>query len=394
MLRDKRQMLLTALVLLAGLCLYAPAMDNGFRADDWQFLAAALGSETAADLFIPRQDVAFFRPVALALFWLEERLFGFRGGLFIAFNVLLHALNALLAVRLFGRLGLSDGARGLAGAMFFLGVFQFSKQVTWACTGGGLLAVTLILAALLIDLGGRRARLPLLIAIALVAPFAHELGLLVAPLLFLRRLLNRESNRGRVLEAALLLLLGGGLWAVGNVAHGVGTPEQTLGASGPLAISGRYLGYPGLMLLPLQESAAARAALPGSSALFAALRLLQPLLGLAALAAALVLAIRRGDGGPRFLGAWFLLALAPFAFVPTPAGWLDLRYLYPAALPACALAALLIARIARRRRAVAVVLAGALILVAASLTLLLERSYDRQARAESHRLEEFGVRGQ
>jgi len=391
-LRENRQKLLTALVLLAGLCLYAPAMDNGFRADDWQFLAAALGSESAGDLLIPRDDVAFYRPVALTLFWLEERLFGFRGGLYILFNFLLHALNAALAFRLLRRLGQDPAAAGLASALFYLGVFHYSKQVTWACTGGGLLAVTLILAALLVDLGRARTRLPRLMLLAVLAPFAHELGLLLAPLIFLRGLLGGQTNRRRALEAASLLLLGGGLWMLGNLAHGVTTPEQTLGASGPLAVASRYLGYAGLMLLPLQESAAARATLPGAGALMAVLGVLRPLLGLAAIGGALALAIRPGDDGRRFLGAWFLLALAPYAFVPTPAGWLDLRYLYPAALPACALAAPLILRAAAWRRWTAILMAGALIVTAAGLTLLLERGYDRQAKAEAHRLENLGGR--
>ncbi len=382
---DRRACLLGAGVIILGLILFAPALDNGFRADDWQFLAAASSADSPLTFLSPGQDLAFYRPLALALFWLEHRLFGFAAGLFILFNLFLHGLNASLGLVLLRRLGLSRPAAGMGAALFFLGVFHFGKQITWACTSGGLLSVTLILAALLIDLKRDKWRLPLLFILAVLAPFAHELGLFLPLFLLLRRILDDDSRKRAIVETAILATLGGGLWFLGNLSQSVGTPANTLAASGPFILLGRFLGYIGLMLLPIQESMNSRS-LPGLAGLVAAMKWLQPLIGLFGVVILIGL-IRRGSRAPRFLAAWMLLALLPFAFIPTPAGWLDLRYLYPAALPACALAGLGLFHMFARRRALALALLLLLILMAAGLELRLERSYDRQARLEADRIE-------
>lgn len=373
-------------ILVLGLLLYGPALDNGFRADDFHFLAAAAGAESLGDLLVPKANIAFFRPAAMALFGLEYALFGPRPGLFIAFNILLHALNALLALRLFRRLGLGAAAAGCGAGLFYLGVFHFGKQVNWACTSGGLLAVALLLGALLIDLRCRQGRFYLLAPLAVLAPLCHEVGLLLPALLLARRGYAEGFSRRRLGEAMALLLLGGGFWLFGNLRFAVGTAAGTLQPSAPLAMLWRGLGYLGLMLLPLQDSVTLRAQLPTAQPLLAALDILRPLLGLALAGLLLTLALRR-EGAARFLAAWALIVLLPFAAVPLPGGWLDLRYLYPVALPACALAGMFIARNWAGRRMLALSLCALLLLAALPLTLLLERSYHRQGEAERGRLE-------
>jgi hypothetical protein len=382
--------LLFGFLLLLGLGVYAPSFDNGFRADDFVFLAAVIDSPSPLALWAPQADIAFYRPLALQLFAVEYRLFGLAGGLYLVFNVLLQAGAAGLGLLLLRRLGLGPlAAAGAAGA-FFLGVSHYGKQVTWACASGGLLALVLLLAALLLaepsSRQGRwrqRLRWTAVLAIALLAPFSHEAGLLIGPLLALRRLLGGAARgRGWLLGAALFLpALGLWLWA--TQAAGSNAAEASLQGSRLAAVLGRYLRHFGLALLPLQGDALAGTR---AAALATWLQIAQLVLGALVVAAcAARLAQRKAPAGQRFLAAWALAALAPYALVPLPSGWLELRYLHAAALPLAGLAASLLAgdHVRRPRWAhwTAGAVAAAYIVAALGIGSVLERRYDREARS-------------
>ena len=385
----RRAWLVLGLALLLAVGVYARSFDNGFRADDFPFLSAVAASPSPLALFAAQADIAFYRPLALALFALEYRLFGLTGGLYLAFNVLLQAAAAGLGLLLLRRLGLGPLAAGAAAVAFFAGVFHFGKEVTWACTSGGLLGLALLLGALLLaelpaEPARRRrplARTAVLVAIALAAPFFHESGLLIGPLVLLRRLLaGRPVRRADWALGALLFLPALALWIWATGAAGMDTAQTTLTGGGLPVVLPRYLRYFGLALLPVQVAGLDPALATSGARL---LSLAQLALGaLVAAACSARLATRRAPAGQRFLAAWALTALLPYALIPVPRGWLELRYLHGAALPLAALAAAALAA-ARPgwRRWTAGALAAAFVVAALGIGVALERKYDREARS-------------
>ncbi len=374
---------------LLALAVYARSFDNGFRADDFPFLSAVAAAPTPLALFAPQADIAFYRPLALALFALEHRLFGLASGLYLGFNVLLQAAAAGLGLLLLGRLGLGPLAARAAALAFFAGVFHFGKQVTWACTSGGLLGFVLLLVALLLAerpaeparWRRQRSRTALLVAIALAAPFLHESGLLIGPLVLLRRLLaGRPARRADWALGAFLFLPALALWFWATGAAGVDTAQTSVAGGGLTPLLPRYLRYLGLALLPLQVAGLDPALASSGARLLAFAQLT-----LGALVAAGCLArlfTRRAPAGQRFLAAWALVALLPYALIPVPRGWLELRYLHGAALPLAALAAALLAA-ARPgwRRWTAGALAAAYAVAALGIGVALEGKYDREAQS-------------
>lgn len=375
------------LLLLAALACVplGAALDNGFRADDYQFLTAVRSAPDPGALLGIQHDVAFYRPVALLLFAAEHALFGLRAGLYLLFNALLHGAIALAGFRLLRRLGVEPSAALLAAGLFLVGVAHLDKQVTWACTSGGLLAVLLVLVALLAEADPRRSGAGTAALAALLAPFAHELGLLLVPLLLLRRALGAGPITARPRGwGAALLALGVVPWAVSALLLGSAGADTTAGGLGSpaavLAAALRYVGYFGLAVLPVPATgggvpaALSRALLGAQWALGAGV----------VLACARLLAARTARPGLRFLAGWALLAVLPYAAIPLPARWLELRYLYFAALPLTALAATLLLRLGAPggwRRGLAAGIAVAMVLGSLGLALVIERRNDAAARS-------------
>jgi hypothetical protein len=103
-------------------------------------------------------------------------------------------------------------------------------------------------------------------------------------------------------------------------------------------------------------------------------------LGTAILAGILYVLLRR-RGAACVLAAWLLLAILPFTLVEQPNHRLELRYLFAAAIPLCALTAIAAAHAYARAKRAGKVFVTALVFAAIAgsviLQVILERSYDR-----------------
>jgi hypothetical protein len=138
----------------------------------------------------------------------------------------------------------------------------------------------------------------------------------------------------------------------------------------------RYLGF---MILPAQPTAL----MTGNSlsrVVTESAPYLHLVIGTAALASLLYLVFRR-RGVLRILALWVPLALLPFAFVPQPARHLELRYLYNASIPFCALTAMGVLALWGHSRRINKVIGGAVVVwavvVSIALQLMLENRYDQ-----------------
>jgi hypothetical protein len=372
---------------LLSLCLYAPSFDNPFRQDDFVFLQHVRATPLR-DVFKPSPDFAFYRPGAVALFSLEHALFGEASGAYLTFNYLIHLAATLLMLLIVWRLMGDATVAFLAAGLFVVGYGHYGKQVMWASTSGPLVAVVLSLLAVFLAISvarriteGRRhsiaARVTLLLILLAVAPAFHEAAMLT-PLLvvwLLVRLTARRRPLARAVGGASLVPLL--LWfAVYSFVSTV-RPAYAEAREAVLHVPSYFIRYLGLMVLPVQPSAIAGQG-PAISTLIHSAVVLHVLIGAPA-SIALVIATIRGGYATRIFAAWLILALVPFTFVAMPPAWLELRYLYYAAIPYCAWIAVALKPLLSSRRAwlrhgarLAVV---ALIIATAVLTTMLERHY-------------------
>jgi hypothetical protein len=376
------------LLFLAGAVLatllYGLAFDNGFREDDFEYLAAAANSRGSAVL-APHAEIPFYRPGGFTLFWAEYGVFGLAGGRYLIFSYVLHLLTALAAWALFARLGLRRAAAALGAGLFLLGLGHYGKQVMWACTSGSLMAVLLSVLAMLAwtahlerERGGGWLLATGAGLAAGLAPTFHECGLMAPVLLGLlavylrggRRLLRADALAVTALPLLawvfLVLLRSGG--------HALGQP---------LAVLRRLILYPGMALLPLQPSDSVVGLTPWMGRLGHLVAAAHLVLGALVIGWIIFAHVRRLPSGIRLLSIWILVALAPYALVPLPAGWLELRYLYFAAVPISGLMAaglVWLASGSRLRWAVSVGLGLGLAVMTVAATAVLERSYDRKGR--------------
>ena len=154
--------------------------------------------------------LSYYRPLPNALWKVLSLALGTHHAPALhALNLALHLLNAVLLLWLV-RLWRGPGslAYGAAAATLFL-LFPFSYQaVPWASAVTHPLATALALGSLLLMLGGRdRSSRPLLAAslgLALLSPFAHETGAIVAPLVVM--LLWTASRPVRLRQALTFAL--------------------------------------------------------------------------------------------------------------------------------------------------------------------------------------------
>ena len=136
--------------LTGALVLYAPAIGGGLASDD----LTLLGRAATEGLDARWGPSGFFRPVVLATFWLDGRLWGGSPVAMHAENVLLHAINALLVVRL-GRSILPPETRGpgsIAAGLVFLAHPGHAESVAWVSGRTDLLATLFGLASVLAGL--------------------------------------------------------------------------------------------------------------------------------------------------------------------------------------------------------------------------------------------------
>lgn len=195
---------------------YQPALGFGFFSDD--LLLSVLARQDPLGLFRGTPELLHYRPLAMSLFWLVQRVAGYDGAIFHFIPISLHLLNTALVHAVLRRLG---APRPLArSATFLFGLFPFAHEAVAFLMGsvhnmalfGMLLATVMAL--------DRRSRPPWWRAAAallayLAAVLSHETGIVWPALLLGIRWLRpgRFPALGRL--AALSFALGGGyllLW--------------------------------------------------------------------------------------------------------------------------------------------------------------------------------------
>lgn len=190
-LRHRRALIVLGPILLS-LVVYGRALTFPFFSDDF-FQMPFLHRHTLAELWQTAAGLFFFRPLAFTLWKGLHALFGFNPLPFHAANLALHALNiglvGHLTAGLWARRGERDWKRGgLAALLFALYPFSY-ESAAWVAAVMHPLVVALILLSITgyrkWRAGGGRFWLAFSLFMAAAAPFAHENGVLVAPLLLL-----------------------------------------------------------------------------------------------------------------------------------------------------------------------------------------------------------------
>ncbi len=114
----QREFLLTALILVAALLVYIPAMQGGFFWDDHSFLVRSelIHARDGLRRFWLTTEAQDYFPLTSTMLWIEWRLWGAGAAGYHVVNVLLHAAAAVLVWRVLRRLNV-PGA-WLAGMLF------------------------------------------------------------------------------------------------------------------------------------------------------------------------------------------------------------------------------------------------------------------------------------
>lgn len=174
--------------------LYGRAVQLPFFFDDLNQIPYA-GAHTLRQLWAADGGFTYYRPLGSTVWHLAYQWWGANSAPWLhGLNILLHLLNGVLLAWLGEMLAARQSHprltwRGGAAAVLFW-LYPFSYQaVPWIGALFHLLVTTLILASLICyvqaSLTSRRVWTVLGLGLALLAPFAHENGLLIAPLALL-----------------------------------------------------------------------------------------------------------------------------------------------------------------------------------------------------------------
>ena len=406
-----RSILIYFAFLIITLATYLASFDNSFRDDDFVFIRSVAESESPKELFHTSERFAFYRPGALVLFWGEYRLFGVEdAGAYLRMNFRIHIILSACLLGLLRRLGATWNTTLLAGGLFAVGLGHYGKQVMWASTSGPLFAILLVVCAVWQAAGymgimtnsppTQPAKKYGLLAgasiLMMIAPAFHEVGL-TAPFLTVALLWvwgGKTPGRRWLLAPSVLTVV---VWAMiyGAVSGGYETYQSAVDAvlRAPVVLF-RYLGF---MLLPIQESSLVHGQPATVRSLLGIAGPLHVILGAAVVAGSVYLLLR-GSRRAKFLVVWLYVALIPFCFIGLPEGWLELRYVYFAAAPLCALISTeLLERLYKRGRARRGLAVAMVVLATAAtvfVTVTLERQYDAQSQSPAnqqrlHDLREF-----
>jgi len=358
---------LFATLAVVSLLAYLPVFDNGFRRDDFAFLEQMVEYGGSWQVFAPIYRFAFFRPGAIALFQGEYALFHVHAAPYLVVNYLLHMATAFAGWRLLRRLGLDEWVSALAAGLFAVGFGHYGKTVMWAASAGSVVATLLCVVAVDLATGpleNARQRVALFAAVVL-APSFHEIGLL-ASVLVAARAWKRGGRWWCVAAAGLSLVGWTATWAA--LSH-VYAPYAAAASKLP-RVPIQLARYFSLFVLPVEESVTAPTRVQQIATVVAWLRI--PVgVALAVGFVAFANALRPG----RFLVLWILVALLPFTLVGLPGDGLQLRYTYTAALPFCAMAAVVLTRMRARRFAIG--LATATVLYSVAIQVAIAWYYDR-----------------
>jgi len=157
--RERRDVLVAVVIVLAVVAAYLPALGAGFVWNDDTYLTEnrVLDRPDALKLIWtePQANEQYY-PLVFTTFWLEKKLWGLHPFGFHLVNVLLHASAALLLAALLRRLRLSGAWP--AAALFALHPVCV-ESVAWVTERKNTLSMVLTLAAMLAFLANRDARL-------------------------------------------------------------------------------------------------------------------------------------------------------------------------------------------------------------------------------------------
>ena len=187
------------LVLFLGLATYGFSMRLPFFADDLAHFRW-LQVRSLASIWSSARGLSYYRPLTFSLWWVLTRVQGRPDAATLhGLSLGLHLLNAVLVAGLAASRGRHPVALGLSSALLFI-LFPFSYQaVPWICSLFHPLVTALVLGSLLLHVGASRRHSAFLrlaaLGLALAAPFAHETGVLVAPLLLLYLLTDGQPLR-------------------------------------------------------------------------------------------------------------------------------------------------------------------------------------------------------
>lgn len=249
-------------LVLIALITHLAAIRNGWLWDDGDNVTACVPVQTwggLAQIWTNPYLIQQYYPVIHSSFWLEHKLWGLHPLGFHAVNVLLHALNAWLVWRVARRLGFSETAAFITGALFAVHPVQV-ETVAWVTERKNTLSFALYAGSALwwirwagletgpnARAGDRRALAIsfLLFVLALLAKsVTSTLPIVLLILGWWKR--GRWTRRELWLAPYFVAALGSGLLTIHLEAHNAGTERLRALFSGPterVLLAGRALWF-------------------------------------------------------------------------------------------------------------------------------------------------------
>ncbi|MBD3220400.1 hypothetical protein GF314_04085 [bacterium] len=341
----------------------------------------------------------FSQPLLQLFFLVEYRTFGLDFGMYIAVNLLLHALNAFVVYMLVNMLFHRVWLARLAAVLFALGVGSFGRNLLSIAGQESLLLATLHLAVLYLFIRNdfrREGQLwspYFVLGIVLYglsgltkASTLSVLGCLVAYKAFFYQ---RRERRPVFSNDLLIFLFLGLLFQLGQSKYGFRTPTVVSDAEGPLVYTWlsvvNLFRYLNLMVFPLQESTLLREAGVVVQLLFQVRVVINTLLTVYVISFSFF-GFVFGSRPLRFFIAWTYITLIPFTAQAPGVEWLNLTHLYLASLGFCvvlsagAIGAVNLLEIHRWRRLVPLLVPLLFAVTAISLTYRLDARNRETAR--------------
>jgi hypothetical protein len=198
---------LTSWAIFLVVVAYGDAFAFPFLADDF-FQFPFLDAHNLFEIWQTAEGLQYFRPLSFTVWKAVGFVVGFHNAAILhGLNLLLHLANGLMVAWLAGRIwpprskrpiASSWARRYLAASLFLLYPFSY-QSVSWIAAVMHPLATLLILSSIIGYLKlvetGKAAWGALSLILAFLAPFAHEIGILVAPFLLAYELLRPGTRK-------------------------------------------------------------------------------------------------------------------------------------------------------------------------------------------------------
>lgn len=197
---------------------YGSSLSMPFMADDF-FQFPFVTNHTLSEIWQTADGLYYFRPVAFSYWKIAESIFGYHHAWFLhASNLVAHLVNALLVAWLADRLWVADSdwsnsnedwvRRFIATSLFITSPFSY-EAIPWISALMHPLMVTLVLFSIIgyLKLRNCASRVwgVFSLSCAFLAPFAHENGALVLPLLVAVEI-TRADDRAQQFKKRVALL--------------------------------------------------------------------------------------------------------------------------------------------------------------------------------------------